>query len=100
MTVSKTYQWAVVPDAASIEQMQDVLREVGFDEDGDNEFVTDLMGWKPFRAKVKKDEILFSFFWPGSKTTSKYYDYLVHSGMMIQKVRQRLSVLPPESDDD
>lgn len=101
--VSKTYQWALVPEDVSISDKRDILLQEGFADDGDNEFLIEVMNWKSFRAKVKKDEILFSFYWPGSSITSKFYDYLVRCGMIIQRIKYRMSMKPVkqlETDDE
>ena len=94
--LSKTFQYAVVPDHASISDMGEVLMDVGFEPDGDQEYVKEVLNWKAVRAEVKKDEILFSFYWPGSSVTSKYYEYLLHCGMLLEKIRLRLTQCPPK----
>lgn len=67
-----------------------LVEEEGFTGGSDGEYRREVDDWKDIVAKVGDDEILFSFYWPGSKVTTKYYEYLVESGRLLQRVADRL----------
>lgn len=96
MDVSQTLQYAIVPEYASIPDQKEILEKEGFRQDEEYEYVKEIMGWKALRAEIKKDEILFSFYWAGASVTSKYYEYLISCGRLIERIRIRLTQCTPK----